>query len=201
MTDIQTNGKKPTRKQVSKRDYLNEAGEVVTKMEEAHAARYSLLGSDHAYTLQVKGDDIDADAVAMFAVIGYHTKIGNVANTVLNDKDDPGETDDAAAAIEQFLDDVARGVWAEKTEGGGGAKVNRDHLAQAVMNVMVPALQAQVAAGTKEALVYEKVRAQLDSDKVFFRNMRQVPEIQKEYAKLAGTGSGKTVADVADLFA
>lgn len=198
MTDVQSTTK-VKRETVSRRDYIDLDGNVVKKMEEAAGARYTLVGTDSVFEAYFAGPKVNEAQRTMCAIMGFHTKVGNVANTVLNDKNDPGDKDDAAVAIEDFLAGTTAEtpVWAEKTEGGGGLKVDRDALTQAILRIMGPALEAK----GKPALDPVVIRQRLDDDKLFFRSMRQVPEIRSAYEEIVGKGSGKTVADVADLFA
>jgi hypothetical protein len=127
------------RNKVSEREYLNSAGDTVDSVEKATGARYS-LGSG-------KGDDFKATkswdyqfgapgAVAtMFAIMGWHTKLGNVANTVLNDKENPGTLAQAAAEIDEFVSGAEQGKWAERTGGGGGLRYDPEKMAQAIAQV------------------------------------------------------------------
>ena len=113
-----------TKQKVSEREYLDSQGNTVERIELATGARYSIgqkVGDDFKVT---KSFDAQfggpAELSTMCAVLGFHTKCGNVANTVLNDKDAPGSIDDAAAAIAEFITLAESGKWAERVGGGGG---------------------------------------------------------------------------------
>lgn len=171
------------RKAVSKRDFIDEDGNVVDKMEQATGARYTLLGEGgRAFDYQFG----EAGALeTMFGIFGFHTKVGNVANTVLNDKDDPGTPADAAAAIEDFIESVKSGTWAERT-GGVGIVIDKDALAAAIVEV-------GVAKG--KAPDYATIRQRLEEDKGYQKMARQVPEVAMAYTKRVG----RNVKSVDDL--
>lgn len=125
------------RKKVSDREYINSAGDVVDRIEQATGGRYS-LGKANGEDFDVTKDwDLQCGApgtpVTMLAILGFHTKLGNVANTVLNDKENPGTVESAAQAIDEFLALMEKGTWAERVGGGGGGlRYNPDHMAAAI---------------------------------------------------------------------
>lgn len=170
------------RKQVSKRLFLNDAGDEVEKIEEATGGRYVLLSPSGNKALDYKfGANPAKDR--QFAVFGFHTKIGNVVNTVLNDKDEPGSPDDAHKEAETWL---AGDVWAERAAGGVGARIDKDALAAAIVAV------ATAAGKSPDPLA---IRQKLEDDPVFVRTARQVPDIANEYATRVGKPT-KTVDDL-----
>lgn len=172
------------RKTVSKRDFLDSAGNSVDKMEEADGARYTLLG-DGGKPFDYKfGENAAQDK--MFAIFGFHTKVGNVANTVLNDKNEPGTPADAADNVTEFLALTSEGKWAERAPGGVGAKIDKDALAEAI---------CQVSEAAGKTVDKAAVRAKLEDNAVFVRTARQVPAIATKYAELTGKGT-KTVDDL-----
>jgi hypothetical protein len=184
------------RKSVSQRDYLAADGTVVKRMEEAAGARYTLK-DESGKPLQAFECEMGEPGsfVTMCAILGFHTKVGNVANSVLNDKDAPGSAADAAAEIADFLAGAQNAddpTWAERTGGVGGAKVDRDALTAAIVEVMGKA--------TGKQLDPLAIRQRLDDDPKFFRAMRQVAEITENYVARVGKASGKTTADVAAMF-
>lgn len=179
------------RKKVSKRSFLTKDGSEADRMEEAAAARYTLLGGangniDFDYEF---GKDPVADR--NYAFFGFHTKTGNVANTVLNDKGDegPGTPDDAAGAIREFQAGLAGGVWAERTGGVAGQRIDKDALAGSIIAVMIASGKLTTA---DEGAMYAKVRDKLESDPIYVRNSRQVPQVASEYNTRVGK-QAKTV--------
>lgn len=158
-----------TRKQVSKRDFVG--GE---DMESAKGGSYQLLGEGGKTFTYNHGENANADR--MFAIFGFHTKVGNVANTVLNDKDNPGSPADAGEAIAEFLSAVADGTWAERS-GGVGVKIDKDALAGAYVDY---------CAANGQAKDYATVRQALEDKPVLVRQLRAVPEIAKLYQAKVG---------------
>lgn len=190
-TGVDTNGGEEAattkRKAVSKRAYLLPSGEVAERMEEASGARYTLLGGAAG---NVDFDQQLGEAgklTTMFAIFGFHTKVGNVANTVLNDKSDPGSPDDAADTIREFIADAGNGTWAERT-GGVGVKIDKDQLAGAIVD-------AYAAAQPPKVVDYAKARELLE-EPANVRKFRQVPEIAAEYNKRVGRAP-KTLDEMA----
>jgi len=168
------------RKAVSKRAYLLADGTEADKIEEAAGARYSLIGGK-SFDEMFSNDKLKT----MFAIFGFHTKIGNVANTVLNDKDEPGDVNAAGAAIAEFIEQAAAGVWAERT-GGVGVKIDKEALAKAIVEVGT--------AGGKSPS-YAKILAKLESDPAYVRAVRQNAAIATAYAALVGKPT-KTVDEL-----
>lgn len=195
MSDVQdTTAAKKDRKTVSKRDFIDVNGATVDKIEEATGARYTLLrgnedGTDRNFDVQVG----EAGKLAsMAAIFGLHTKIGNVANTVLNDATEPGTPVDAAAAVAEWLAQVDGGVWAERAGGIGGQRIDKDALAGAIVAVLIAAGKA-----TQEQAdaLYADKRQRLEEDAAYVRSSRQVTEVAAEYARRVGKGQ-KTVDDL-----
>lgn len=166
------------RKAVSKRLFLAANGNEVDKIEEASGARYLLLSPSGNKALDYQyGQNPAVDK--MFAAFGFHTKIGNVANTVLNDKDEPGTPDDAAKEAAEWLAQLATsdGKWAERTTGGVGARIDKDALAGAIV---------EVAGAAGKTADYAKIRDRLESDPQYVRAARQVPDVATAYATRVG---------------
>lgn len=166
-----------TKAKVSKRDYLDASGEVTKDMESAAGGRYALEGGkafDYIF-----GKSVDTDR--MFAIFGFHTKVGNVANSVLNNKDAPGDMATAGDAIAEFLDLLEGGAWTNPS-AGGFAKIDRDKLAEAIFAVAVATGKAQAS----DTAYRDRARAKLESDKKFLATVRKVDAIAKEYARLVG---------------
>lgn len=172
------------RKQVSKRSYLKADGSEAERIEEANGARYTLLDTagNHDFDQQFG----EAGKLAtMCAIFGFHTKVGNVANTVLNDKDEPGTPTDAAAAIKEFVTAADGGTWAERSTVVG-ARIDKDALAQAIV---------EVAQAAGKVAPYDKIRQRLEEEAAYVRAARQVPAVATAYAAKVGKAS-KTVDDL-----
>lgn len=176
------------RKSVSKRSYLGTDGSEADRIEEATGARYTLLGgADGNIDFDMQFGEA-GKLETMCAIFGFHTKVGNVANTVLNDKNDPGSPDEAAEAIREFLTGAQAGTWAERT-GGVAVKIDKDALAGAV----VEAFEAK-----GKTVEYSKVRELLENP-VKVRQYRQVPEIAEAYNRKVGKAP-KTLDDIGSDF-
>jgi len=172
------------RKQVSKRGLVTVNGGEAEGMDDAAGGTYELLGEGGQTFTYKFGENPEWDR--KFAIFGFHTKIGNVANTVLNDKDEPGTVSDAAESIRDWL---AGQVWAEKREGTGGARIDKDALAGAVV---------EVAESKGQSKDISKVREALEDNPGLVRKLRANDEIAAAYAKRVGKAPVKT-EDVLNL--
>lgn len=136
------------RQKVSERTFVDAGGVEVERMEQATGARYTLVTAGKSFDAQMG----EAGKLAtMFAIFGFWTKVGNVANTVLNDKDSPGTQDDAAEEIADFLAGVETGTWREAGEGATrGPKYDN--------NVLATVLVAALGAAAKGDVAYYEAR-------------------------------------------
>jgi len=121
------------------RDYLGTGGTVVDTAEGATGARFTLVEADGEDYKPIKAWDEQMGPAGklptMCAILGFHTKLGNVANTVLNDKDAPGSLKDAAAAIDLFLESAKASppVWAERGVGAGVTRYDADTMLACIL--------------------------------------------------------------------
>lgn len=130
MSNTDTNT--PSRQKASERLFIDADGNEVDKIELATGARYVIPANGKSFDMQLGKA---GDPNTMFAVFGYHTKLGNVANTIRNDKTAPGRPDDEADAIEEFLESVSGGAWREPSEGGRGPKYDDSILAAVLCDI------------------------------------------------------------------
>lgn len=125
-----------TKQKVSDRDYIDASGNTVDRIEQATGARYSLGRKEGEEFKILKSFDAQigqpGTLSTMCGILGFHTKAGNVANTVLNDKDAPGSLDDAASAIAEWVSDANSGKWSERVGGGGGLRYDPVAMAEAI---------------------------------------------------------------------
>lgn len=185
------------RKQVSKRAFLMTDGSEAERIEEAAGGRYTLLGTtggEKHFDVQLGNP---GQFATMCAIFGFHTKVGNVANTVLNDKDEPGTPDDAATAIAEFIQSAQAGTWAERATGGVGAKIDKQALAGAIVEVAATRGKT-VELGTVLQWLEEGRPAMGDrpamTAQAYTRASRQVPEVAAAYANRVGKAI-KTIDD------
>lgn len=178
---------KRSRQARTKRDFIDGNGQIVDSMEKSAGARVGVLSDDGKTVLQsfdyVQGKNPFADL--FFANMGFHTKAGNVINTVINNDKEPGDASTACETLAEFLEDVYAGVWAERT-GGGPAKIDRDKLAEAVVQAMIETgrLKADDAAGIGEKR--QVAREKMDSDRKWLATVRKQPNVARLYAQLVG---------------
>ena len=175
---------KKVRKDVSDRAFLsfaNGVATVVDKMEQANGARYTL--KDYDKTLGGDRDidydfSVDSPFKTFCAILGYGTKVGNVANTIVNDKSEPGTFLDAFNAIQEFIaaaSDPTDPVWAERV-GGVGAKVDLDALVEAYF-------EAAAATGKTPKSSKSELRAKFEKSKELVRDVRHAPEVLAAYTR------------------
>lgn len=178
MTDTTTNETASKRKRVSERSFIDADGAEVERMEQATGARYKLVENGRTFDVQL-GEP--GKLATMFAVFGAWTKLGNVANSVLNDKDEPGDADQAADEIDAFIASCEAGIWREVSEGSKrGPKYDKDVLA----SVLYAALQA---AGKAKGDVAD-YRTKLD-DASYYAKVRANTDIMAKYhAEMAARG-------------
>lgn len=169
MTNTENTGS--TRARVSKRDFIDANGKVVDRIEDASGARYSLM--DGAAVL--KAFDVacgePGKPETMLAIFGAHTKLGNVANTCLNDKDSPGTVADAADEIGEWLAGLQDGTWRERSEGAAFKRIDKETIALI--------LGEKDAAGKNRGPDFFLSR--LQNEKGFFQKVWAVPAVKDEY--------------------
>src|SRR5262245_26639107 len=108
MTDTVTNGepaKKAKRPARSRRDWIDADGNVVEDIKDATGFGFTLLNEDgtDAYRATRQFPTTRTNLDFGFWAMGGQTKLGNIGNTVLNEKD--GTTAEAAEAMTEFLSD------------------------------------------------------------------------------------------------
>jgi hypothetical protein len=189
------------RKSVSKRSFLDDKGETKdVKIETAKGARYTLKDPNGDHDIDyIYGQNPDFDR--MCAMFGFHTKVGNVANTVLNAEEE-GTPTDAAAKIKEWMADAqdpADPTWAERTGGAGGARIDRDALAGSIVAVLLATTDEKTGKPlldpANESAQYAKVRQRLEDEPAYLRGARSNPDVAREYATRTGKAQ-KTVADL-----
>lgn len=174
---------KRTREARSDRGFVDATGAVQDDLDitNSSGASYKLLGTGGRDFTYIPGTNANMDR--MFAMFGFVTKVGNVANTVFSDKNEPGGPTEAADAIDEFLAGLQADppVWADRT-GGVGARVDRDVLSQAILNVVHAAGKTEFKDGSP--LDIAVIRKRLDDEQDFFKSWKQVAA--NEYATLMG---------------
>lgn len=170
MSDTGNTAAGKTRKSISKRTYIG--GE---RIDDATGAIYTLLdpAGNHDFEYEF-GKNENADR--MFALFGFHTKIGNVANTVLNDKDEPGTPSQAADDVRAFIELTQSGKWAERVSAPG-TRVNKEVLATCYV---------EWAATKGETKDYATVLQKLIETPSLIAQVKRIPEVATAYAERVG---------------
>lgn len=181
------------RKNVSNRLYQDADGKKSVGPDKAGRVVYQLLAADGKSVHTEFTLDKDSPGVFPFAQFGFVTKVGNVANSVLN-ADDAGTVDDAAADIKEFLDGIANGLWREPGEGRAkGPKFDKDLLAEVLYQGRATDKRVGEWADTGA------IRTRLD-DKSFYAKVRANNGAMAAYYKaLAERGEQASPASVDDL--
>lgn len=168
-------------RQVAKHELVDVNGNLVDDEEHATGIRYTDLATGESFEHQVGGSP--GAASTMLAIFGAKTLATNEASQA---RQKGAEGDAQVQAIKDRFALIGGGQWVDRTREGVGAKVDLDALAKAICTAMVAAGKPQ----PDEA----EVRLKLE-DKGFARQVRQVPQINQEYARLVGR-QGKTLDDV-----
>jgi hypothetical protein len=181
-----------TRKKVAEHALIN-AGNVVDTEEEANGIRYTLL--ENSETFDWLWDDATEAERLLLALFGAKTLATNETSQARNNPKGSATADEQIAAVRDRFALIRGGQWVDRTrEGGVGARVNRDYLAEAICKVLVEAgkkSDADIASGYKAT-----VRQRLDDDAEWLAKMRKFPPVAAAYALLAGKDSGTTIDDL-----
>jgi hypothetical protein len=183
-----------TRSKRSERYFIDAKGDECDRMELATGGGYSLVSKDGSeiQSWEQQSGLPAGSIVTMHFVLGWWTKIGNVVNTVVNDKADPGTLDDAALAVVEHIENCNRGVWREVTEGTArGPKYDKD--------VLAGALFAILTAGNKAKGDLAHYRDKFE-DKSYAAKARARTDVMAQYFKdLAAKGEQAKVTAIDDL--
>jgi len=181
-----------SRKKVSQRAYLTGDNSKSVGPAADGAVEYQLLNTGGEVHKTFRFDPTSPGG-HMFAQFGFVTKVGNVANSVLNG-DEPGSIDDAATDIEEFLQSIANGTWREPGESRArGPKYDKAVLAY----VLFAGRSAEKRTGewADEATVLARLE-----DKSFYAKVRNnaaaMAAYHAEMAKRGESAGTKTVDDL-----
>lgn len=186
------------RKNVSNRQYKTADGGKSVGPAPTGSVTYQLLKADGETTQKefTLGADTPAAMLYMLAQFGFVTKVGNVANSVLNGTD-PGTVEDAEADIVEFLAGLEKGVWREPGEGRArGPKYDKAILAF----VLYEGRAADKRVGNFASV--DSLMQALE-DKSFYAKVRNnagaMAAYYAELAKRQGDGDSAKPATVDDL--
>lgn len=175
MTDETTNAAPADakRESVAKHELLDGAGNVTKRMEEAVGYRFTLRDGGQTFEYAPQGA-VAGNPLTMLALFGAKTKATNEASRVRN-----GTNGDAAAqmeAIDEVFDNLNKGVWREKAEGGSGSRIDKRKLAEALLEVLGAAAKGTV----------DTYQNRLETEDGYLRKVRSNPEVNAAYARLVG---------------
>lgn len=189
-----TEADEPARKKIADRDWIDDSGKVVDE-EAATGVRYTFLGrTKDGVTIPPDGQsyqlyfrDLTPACMNMLAGFGAITLMGNVTNTWMGDKspDKDAKACDAIAARFALMNNPDKPVWADRS-GGVGARVDRDALAQAIVEVLT-------ANGRTAELTAVRERC---NDDEFVKSSRTNAEVAAAYARIVG----RQTASLDDIF-
>lgn len=176
MTNVETETA-VTKKAVAKHFLLNSAGDVVENETEATGIRYQQISTGEVFDYQIS----DA-AKLMLAVFGAKTIATNESSQVRNNPKGAGGDAEQMEAIKNRFALLDQGEWVGAREGG--AAVNKDWLAEAIILVMLAdgKITPEQASGNAK----DQVRTKVEEDAAYVKTARQHPRVGAEYAKLAG---------------
>lgn len=166
------------KKQVAKHSLLNAAGDVTESETEATGIRYVQVSTGETFDYQVS-----EAAKMMLAVFGSKTLATNESSQVRNNPKGAGSDSEQMEAIKNRFALLDSGEWVDRTREGGAA-VNKDALAEAIVLVMLAdgKITAEQAAGDAK----DKIRQKVEDDATYVKTARQHPRVTAEYAKLVG---------------
>lgn len=130
---------------------------------------------DLAPVTYVFGQNPEADR--MFACFGAKTLATNESSAARQSKEGDSSAAGQMEAVKERFALIGTGKWVDRTREGVGAKIDKEALAGAIVDV---------AAKAGKTLDYQVIRDKLESDPIFVRTTRQVPAIATEYAARAG---------------
>lgn len=142
MSSTETNAADSKRK-VADHFLLDSAGNVTKRMEEAVGIRYvSVDAPDKPF--EFKFDNATpGSALVMLALFGAKTKATNEASRVRNGEG--GGADEQLGAIEEVFEQLSKGVWREKAEGGGGSRIDWAMVAEVLHGILGAKASGDVA--------------------------------------------------------
>lgn len=161
------------RESVAKHELLDASGNVTKRMEEAVGYRFTLRDGGQTFEYAPQ-DAVAGTPLTMLALFGAKTKATNEASRVRN-----GANGDAVAqmeAIDEVFDNLNKGIWREKAEGGGGSRIDKRKLAEALIEVLGPAAKGTV----------DTYQNRLETEDGYLRKVRSNPEVTMAYTRLVG---------------
>lgn len=179
MTDTTTNTAETAdtakRAGVAKHDLIAVAGGDHVAITEATGIRYTDKATGQVFEYLIP-DAVPGSAQTMLALFGAKTKATNEASRVRNG--DGGDITAQMEAIDEVFENITRGVWREKAEGGGGTRTDKAVLAA----VLVEFLEA---AGKLQGTV-DTYQNRLETEDGYLKKVLSNDAIKSAYRKRVG---------------
>lgn len=187
MTDVTVNDTATDSKRasVAKHELIAAPGGEHVAINEAVGIRYTDRESGQKFEYIIP-DAQPGTPITMLALFGAKTKATNEASRVRNGKD--GDTVAQFEAIDEVFDNITKGIWREKAEGGGGSRTDKAVLAQ----VLVQWLEAQ---GKLNGTV-DTYQNRLETEDGYMKKVLANDEVKSLYRKRVGK-TGPAADDLA----
>jgi hypothetical protein len=184
-------------KAVAVHELLDNSGQSPDDLTEENAVgiRYTLLGNKQS--VQVMWNELSPEIQRAAGLFGLKTRFTNDTSGVRNQtkngiKPFKDDFDRQIQAVRDTVDDFGKGVWVDRTREPGAPRVDRDKLAEAIIQVMI---QTNKLAESDRAATLADRRARLDSDPKYLAGVRTRPEVANAYNALMG----RATIDLNDL--
>jgi hypothetical protein len=186
MSDVttQASAEETTRTKIADRDWIGADGKE-TDEEKATGVRYTLRHAGFFGDNVGQAFDYALVGNKMLEAFGALTLMGNLVNT-WKTLDPTERSANPLDMIRERFELLASGQWIDRTAAAVGARIDKDALASAIV---------QVATESGRQVDYQQVRQMLEEKPDFVRQTRQVPQIAAAYATIVGRAP-KTLDDV-----
>lgn len=173
MTDTTTNeAVAEKRAAVAKHELITAPGGEHTAIDKATGIRYTDRASGQVFEYMIP-DAVAGSAQTMLALFGAKTKATNEASRVRNGQD--GDVTAQFEAIDEVFENITKGIWREKAEGGGGSRTDKAVLAQ----VLVQWLEGQ---GKLNGTV-DTYQNRLETEDGYMKKVLSNDEVRSAYRK------------------
>lgn len=130
MTDTTTNEKVARQ---AKHELIAAKGGEAVEITQAKGIRYTDIATSEVFEFVFDSAE-PGSPITMLALFGAKTKATNEASRVRNGQG--GDSKAQMEAIDEVFDSIAKGVWREKAEGGGGSRTDKPLLAQVLIEML-----------------------------------------------------------------
>lgn len=189
MSSTDTNTAKK-RLKVAEHEFIDAQGNAVDDGESAQGYRYTLLANGDTFDWYwTMAND---DEKRMLAIFGAKTLATNETSQARNNPKSAGSAAEQMEALRERFTMLRNGQWVDRTREPGVAKVDKQALAKAIIQVLID--KGKITEGDRDATFATKFQ-QLEEDATYMRKARLVPEVSSAYAAIVG----KQAVSVDDL--